>query len=556
MSEKSSTFAPVFERGLNRTNVPRESRIGSLRGQHGGNTWSLPAQSFLRGTLKCTICSTKHIKIHLSGDFFVYVKKKQYFCTMKRILYRHILLLFAVAACVSCSCHSGGKLSLRQAQHVVAQADSLWHEGQMYGIDAGDSATLAQAYETLNSFVHCTSSLRTSFAHACYHYGRLLRAKENPVEAMQAFIAATHSRTRDYHILGRVYSNMGDICHLAGEFQLSYDMFEKSAEIFLKNGDTLLYYYDLNNMAFEKAYLADKQETYRLIRHINNCCTDEEMLSKTIETRAELALRIKEYDSAIYYINELQKNGYCETAGMLIKAQAFSYKSCKDSAVYYSEHVLKRNHTLHETNNALYILTTQDETKDKNSIRSVAADRSDVQKLIEEERSRSAQAVQFLLDNNNKPNRAWVYIAIILIFFLSLVFYRKYWINKKRIYTQVEQIKEKQTDTILQSIKQHIDINDLKNTLHWKNYVTMKADADLYLGGIVTKLENYHLNETEIRFCILTMLNFSLTQIAKTIHYSYPSAIKTLKKRLSIKLGTEPTELHDFLFKLATDVQL
>lgn len=73
----------------------------------------------------------------------------------------------------------------------------MWHEGQMYGIDAGDSATLAQAYETLNSFVYCTSSLRTSFAHACYHYGRLLRAKENPVEAMQAFIAATHSHTRD-----------------------------------------------------------------------------------------------------------------------------------------------------------------------------------------------------------------------------------------------------------------------------------------------------------------------------------------------------------------------
>jgi len=32
------------------------------------------------------------------------------------------------------------------------------------------------------------------------------------------------------------------------------------------NGDTLLYYYDLNNMAFEKAYLAEKQATYRLIQ--------------------------------------------------------------------------------------------------------------------------------------------------------------------------------------------------------------------------------------------------------------------------------------------------
>ena len=126
--------------------------------------------------------------------------------------------------------------SVREAQHVVQQADSLWAEGKMYGIDAGDSVTLAQAYETLQEhsafsrqlsevcpFVHCTSLLRT-YSHACYHYGKLLRAKDNPVAAMQVFIAATHSHTRDYHILGRVYSNMGSICHLAGEYSLSYDM--------------------------------------------------------------------------------------------------------------------------------------------------------------------------------------------------------------------------------------------------------------------------------------------------------------------------------------------
>ena len=91
-----------------------------------------------------------------------------------------IMLLGFVALLSSCA-----SSNVREAQKVVAQADSLWHEGKMYGVDMGDSATLAQAYETLNSFVHCTSSLCTSFAHACYHYGKLLRAKENPVSAMQ-----------------------------------------------------------------------------------------------------------------------------------------------------------------------------------------------------------------------------------------------------------------------------------------------------------------------------------------------------------------------------------
>ena len=34
--------------------------------------------------------------------------------------------------------------AIREAEDVVAQADSLWHAGKQYGIDEGDSATLAQ----------------------------------------------------------------------------------------------------------------------------------------------------------------------------------------------------------------------------------------------------------------------------------------------------------------------------------------------------------------------------------------------------------------------------
>ena len=121
--------------------------------------------------------------------------------------YYILYLLLLVCAFTACT-----PRSIREAQSIVAQADSLWHEGKIYGVDEGDSATLAQAYETLKEhsafsrqlsevcpFVPCTSLLRT-YSHTCYHYGRLLRAKENPVEAMQAFISATHSGTKDYQI--------------------------------------------------------------------------------------------------------------------------------------------------------------------------------------------------------------------------------------------------------------------------------------------------------------------------------------------------------------------
>ena len=155
------------------------------------------------------------------------------------------ILLLASSAVFLGSCSSR---AIHEAEAVVAQADSLWQAGLMYGTDAGDSLTLAQAYKTLGDIPLPFRTLlgvgsSDSYAHACYHYGKLLRAKDNPAEAMQAFINATHSRTRDYHILGRVYSNMGSISHLAGEFQLSYDMYEKSADMFIRNCDSTAYFY-------------------------------------------------------------------------------------------------------------------------------------------------------------------------------------------------------------------------------------------------------------------------------------------------------------------------
>ena len=483
-----------------------------------------------------------------------------------------------VVICIAlCACTPR---SLREAQEVVAQADSLWHEGKIYGVDGGDSATLAQAYE---AFRHFPLSCGEGRGEVAYHYGKLLRAKDNPVEATQVFIGAPHSRTKDYHILGRIYSNMGDICHLASEFSLAYDMYERSGEMYLRNGDSLLYYYDLNNMAFEKAYLADKQETYRLLRCINNSCTDKEMLNKTLETRAELSLRIKEYDSAVYYINQLQKHGYCETAGMLIKAQAFSYKLCKDSAVYYSERVLKGNHTLHEANNALYILTTQDETQDKNSIRSVAANRSDVQKMIEEERSKSAQAVQLLeQDLARKPDYQWIYAIIgVILFACSCAILYYIWRKRKehsRILHEIDIKQEQKTQLETNIVAMHSEISqlseqqqkthqhllsnieaacstlrnskDVLSELCWKDYTQMCAITNNLFNKLADSLQEKGLSEREVRLCILVLINcYSDKQMANILLYG-ENSIRGTKRYVARKLGTSSANMRIYLMEL------
>ena len=81
-----------------------------------------------------------------NGHILAHVIFLLYFCRgkgMKRCRYIVFLLL---AGMVGQGCSSR---AIHEAEAVVEQADSLWQAGLMYGIDAGDSLSLSQAYETL-----------------------------------------------------------------------------------------------------------------------------------------------------------------------------------------------------------------------------------------------------------------------------------------------------------------------------------------------------------------------------------------------------------------------
>ncbi len=458
------------------------------------------------------------------------------------------IIVFCIVICLlSCSCSIPQH---REAQEVVAQADSLWHEGKMYGVDEGDSATLAQAYKRLKEH-SAFSRQKSEYAHSCYHYGKLLRAKDDPVAAMQVFIDATHSGTKDYHILGRIYSNMGSICHLAGEFQLSYDMFERSAEMFLRNSDTLLYYYLLNDMAFELAEQGKKDEAFALLEDIEKQCVQREVLVKTFETRAVLYRTIGQNDSAIYYVNKMLYHGMTYPSGTIIKAQAYDNIGQKDSALILANSVQTDPRASYQNKfNALYIIQRNDSSLDAKNMAELASKREDIRYYeYEPEQKKLSQAVQLLTQDINKGIE-WlrlVLIGMLIACGIGIVIVVR---SKYRTNSQIKELINERTDNRIESIKNHIEGNDFHQVLHWNNYSAMKAEVDLYMGGLVKKLEAYHLNEVQIRFCILTLLNFSLRKIAKEIHYSYPSAIKTLKKRTSDKLGTTPPELKDFLLRL------
>ena len=462
--------------------------------------------------------------------------------------------------------------AVQEAEHVVAQADSLRAQGRMYGIDEGDSITLAQAYETLQKKSHLSIinyQLSSSYARACYHYGRLLREKDDPVAAMQVFINATHSRTRDYHILGRIYSNMGSICHLAGEYSLSYDMFERSGEMYLLAQDTLLYYYDLNNMAFELAEQGKKDETQVLLSHIEKHSSIKDLIAKTWETKAVACKKVEQYDSTIYYTSLSMKNGYYSSTILLNRAQAYSYMGSKDSAVYYANMVLNRSNKISHINNALYILTNDIQTDKVESIRQTAADRSDVQFLLAARQGELTQAVQLLeQDMTRIPDDLRIIIAsivlLIIIMSVSIVYYS---INHKReqikrsLLSQQEQQRhlDRQHADFLQKRRKDLEWNCamlrnskyLKAELDWEHYDSMCANVNTRLYGIADKLQNkQEITANDVRLCVLVLIELSYDEIANILNLS-PKSIAKLKSLAAHKLGATMKNMRENLVQMA-----
>ena len=480
----------------------------------------------------------------------------------------HILYLLLACSLIACS-----PREVRTAQAVVRTADSLWQEGKMYD----DSLSLAQAYETLSSFNNpllstLNAHFSTNYAHSCYHYGRMLRQKDDPVAAMQVFINATHSRTRDYHILGRIYSNMGDLCHLANEFQLAYDMYERSADSYLHNGDTLLYYFDLNNMAFELAEEGKKEETLALLDSITNCCNKRSVLIKTWETKALLYQSLKCHDSVITIVDSLQSFGYDDVIGFMMKARAFYNLNNCDSALYYANNVVQRSPTGACAIAAYYILSHSNDTINKDSVLLLTSARADAQKAWAYSQSGLSQAVQLLeQDFNKKPDLRWLYAIIVTLVIITCIIgiyvYRKY--KKQELLTQKIDVLEKTANTIQEKkdelsehyLTSHKNIeneienrcsmlrtNDsIKKALAWKNYNKMCNIVDKRFYFLASKLRNkYSLNETEVRLCILTLLECEYDRMAELLYRSSTS-IGTLKIRVARKLGTSAKELRRYL---------
>lgn len=523
-------------------------------------------------------------------------------------MYRLVYILLLALCLISCN-------PISDARKTLVEADSLRSVGVLYS----DSSTIAKTAATYGRWP-VYSIYPAEYAKANYYYGRLLLERNHHSDAMTCFINASHTdpqmpwfkrvgatfRTvspQEYSLLGNTYCNIGTICHLAGDFQLSYDIFSLSAEKFKQANNTTAYFYALNDMAIEAAKLCRKDESLALLCQIDTTIIDDYTSALINLTKAILYKNLQVYDSALYYANSELNIIKREPTGMIIKAQSFSLLNQKDSAVIYAKEIINGNSSLENLDNAYYILQHDDIHIDKDSINQLAADRTDVLTLIEAYHISLAQSVHLLIqDINRKPNyKGWaVLIAILSSIVISTILIATW----KRKLSKKIMVERQQTAVLIQNKKKELSEmidaeiqkknklymdntqltrensllqqqkaeykeenmryflknyncfkqhDDLLNKICWKDYDTMCQILDKHFLFFISKLtQQYYLSEQEIRLCVLVLFEYNPEQISTILHYAY-NGVGKLKYRVAKKLGTSSKNLRELLIENAVN---
>ena len=486
---------------------------------------------------------------------------------------RYYILLLLLLALVGCQ-----PKVVREAEAVLAASDSL----RVKGIPPTDSALLA---ETTASLTPWRMLYPTDYAKANYYYGYLLRLRGHHPEAMRCFIEASKSKTRDYLLLGRVYANMANMCQLEGNYELAYTIYEKSKDQFEKAGNSRMYYYAWNNLALQRAFQKDKDKTYELLSVIERECTDSAVLTKILETKALVCRDVAEYDSVIYYVNQLLSRGYREATEFVIKTQSYNRLGHPDSALIYAQKALacptcSRNDSI----NMLYVLSHNDTTLNGDSIRTITSERADKQFAYTHQQEELAKAVEYL-QHDMQPNHLWLYGTIVALIISSVVLFVFFRVTKQRrelkrtelieITTNIQEGKKEYSQLVDRNSdlrdenKSHYQVKyrqlqeecdcickmsdeELKARMSWRDFDQLVEYTNTHMYGFVDKLYQQYpsLSEKEVRMCILSMIGVSGPRASELVPYA-ATGIRKFKSTTLQKIGFSGVNVREQLLELA-----
>ena len=441
-------------------------------------------------------------------------------------------------------------------------------------------------YQSVNDKPHLAKS---------YMYkAKILKQAQRFEDATLLYLKALDllQNSKDYVLLGKIYSDMGDISSIQFDYKECLTKYIKAKENFILAGDKV-------NAAYK---ITDIGRTYRLMKEYNKAQSYyKQALSQTSDSLLqgtayqEMGINYyyaHQYDSATYFLKQSIRYPFKGT-NFAIRcnslADLFFDRAQYDSAFQYATLALKYPSTFYNQRDAYRILANTELSR--GNLKEMAIYMSKYQDCTDSVRKIETQTKISVLEDLHQTNGAFSkskhflmilgciipFIILISLFIVSRLRKRSKGKEKQLEEAEVQlevvgvQLNEKQKlfiDNLIHQVNEtrasqaaayknatilqrdQMDKEVYNNCLHINDWEAFKRLMNKTFNNIITTLEsNYSdLTHKDLMWCCLFLLDISNKDMAVILD-SQPGSLYKLKSRLTQKMNLKSTKDLDRLLK-------
>ena len=403
-------------------------------------------------------------------------------------------------------------------------------------------------------------------------------------------------KTMDNALLGRAYSDLGDICFAQHEYINARVEYKLAHDYFIRS--------NFQTHALE-ALLAEGRTYFAVQRYDSASLYYMQALSQSNDSLStgscmqeigQNYYALKQYDSALHFLQPLIKYPYIENNRAIryyVLADVYFDLGKLDSANLYANATFKYNPDINTRHGCYRILGNtaflRKETAQFSHYMNMYTACSDSIKKIE---SQTKVSVLEKMNQDNKKistaikysNILAILLLIVLLSGIAIFYYfnKKDKGNKQKHKAQIQQVQsflEKKQNTLVEELKQKIEkakakqanirkiatqserdalvIELYQSTLHLNDWKEFTRLMNYTFNGVVITLENssHDIKRTDIIWCCFQLLDISHAERLILLHVSSANLYK-IKQRLALKLHLNGAKMIDEYLKQFKDIRI
>lgn len=467
----------------------------------------------------------------------------------------------------------------REAKEVIVESERLLEEERTV---TRDTVALNFAIETLNGPLGYLFA-KQELAKAYYFMGRNFYYANDFATAADYYILCDRLNPSEPMYKGRVNSCMGFICKQDSCFTEALEFYDRACEVHKKSSNVWYYAHNLLNVAEQYVNLGEYNDADSVLLLASNYDVDSAYYARMVDVYALSLYNQQLYDSALVHllsIKDYPRNLDARCYSYQLIMHCYEFQNQLIECPYYAQYIINNSKNPSFRSNAYFFLMY--DAKNRNAVEELARHstcREDEDRKLQHVSESYAQASAKLRDYLNNPYSIHAKEILILLFCVIVVAIWAIWYSRKITNRKIasekklmEQEIAKWKEGILQKMNEEKAISEIEKRkmilnvvmnyadefaigkLIWDNDTKLFRLADSCFGFIIYRLKHtYHLRNSELKICLMVLLDFPNKEIARMVSYkedSYP----TIKRRLATKLGTSASEMRNFLLDLIVKI--